>query len=116
MLAAFGTIGGALFGFDISSMSAWIGANQYLDYFNSPDSNLQGGITASMSAGSFAGAVAAGTVSDRLGRRIALMIACAIWVVGIVIQCSSQNVAQLIAGRVIAGLAGTFASTLLKGA
>ena len=116
VLAAFGTIGGALFGFDISSMSAWIGANQYLDYFNSPDSNLQGGITASMSAGSFAGAVAAGTVSDRLGRRIALMIACAIWVVGIVIQCSSQNVAQLIAGRVIAGLAGTFASTLLKGA
>lgn len=27
-----------------SSMSAWIGANQYLDYFNSPDSILQGGV------------------------------------------------------------------------
>ena len=45
VLAAFGTIGGALFGFDISSMSAWIGAGQYTNYFNSPDSNLQGGIT-----------------------------------------------------------------------
>lgn len=65
MLAAFGTIGGALFGFDvrhvyyyldniyiyiyhtnegISSMSAWIGADQYMDYFNSPDSDLQGGV------------------------------------------------------------------------
>jgi hypothetical protein len=27
-----------------SSMSAWIGSDQYLDYFNSPDSNLQGGV------------------------------------------------------------------------
>lgn len=27
-----------------SSMSAWIGTKQYLDYFNSPDSNLQGGV------------------------------------------------------------------------
>ena len=115
VLAAFGTIGGALFGFDISSMSAWIGTDQYLEYFNSPDSNLQGGITASMSAGSFVGAIGAGFVSDRLGRRKALMIACAIWVVGIVVQCSSQNVAQLIAGRVIAGLAGLSASMLIQG-
>ena len=106
VLAAFGTIGGALFGFDVSSMSAWIGADQYLDYFHSPNSDLQGGITASMSAGSFAGAVAAGFISDKLGRRMSLMIACCIWVVGIAIQCSSQNVAQLVAGRVIAGLAG----------
>lgn len=65
MLAAFGTIGGALFGFDVrcvystspppeydsietntsySSMSAWIGVDTYTDYFGSPDSNLQGGV------------------------------------------------------------------------
>ncbi|OKL62525.1 hypothetical protein UA08_02415 [Talaromyces atroroseus] len=107
-LAAFGTIGGALFGFDVSSMSAWIGSEQYLDYFNYPDSNLQGGITASMSAGSFAGAIAAGPISDRLGRRYALMIASLIWVVGAAIQCSTHSVGQLIAGRVVSGLAGTF--------
>jgi len=34
-------LGGSLFGFDISSMSAWIGTPQYTDYFNSPDSELQ---------------------------------------------------------------------------
>jgi hypothetical protein len=44
-LAAFGTIGGALFGFDVSSMSAWIDRDQYLDYFNHPDSNTQGGVS-----------------------------------------------------------------------
>ncbi|KAF4555617.1 Sugar (and other) transporter-like protein 35 [Elsinoe fawcettii] len=105
VLAAFGTIGGALFGFDVSSMSAWIGAEQYTTYYNSPDSTLQGGITASMSAGSFVGALAAGFVSDHLGRRWALAIACMIWIVGAIIQSSSQNVAMLIAGRVISGLA-----------
>lgn len=44
VLAAFGTIGGALFGFDVSSMSAWIDQEQYLDYFNHPNSNMQGGV------------------------------------------------------------------------
>lgn len=45
VLAAFGTIGGALFGFDVSSMSAWIDTPQYMDYFNSPNSTLQGGVS-----------------------------------------------------------------------
>ncbi|KAI9836644.1 MAG: hypothetical protein M1819_001278 [Sarea resinae] len=85
-------------------MSAWIGTTQYADYFNSPDSNLQGGITASMSAGSLAGALGAGFLSDAIGRRKSLMIASCIWIVGSVIQLSSQNVAQLVAGRVINGL------------
>jgi hypothetical protein len=44
-LAAFGTIGGALFGFDVSSMSAWIDREQYLEYFNHPNSNMQGGVS-----------------------------------------------------------------------
>ncbi|KAI9045965.1 sugar porter family MFS transporter [Aspergillus affinis] len=104
VLAAFGTIGGALFGFDVSSMSAWIGTQQYLDYFDHPDSNLQGGITASMSAGSFAGAIGAGWLSDHLGRRMSLMIACIVWIIGAVIQCSAHSVAHLVAGRVISGL------------
>jgi hypothetical protein len=48
VLAAFGTIGGALFGFDVSSMSAWIDQSQYLEYFNHPDANMQGGVSISL--------------------------------------------------------------------
>ncbi|GLI76638.1 hypothetical protein PoHVEF18_004912 [Penicillium ochrochloron] len=105
VLAAFGTIGGALFGFDVSSMSAWIGVDTYTEFFDHPDSNLQGGITASMSAGSFAGSIAAGWLSDILGRRGALMIASLVWIVGAMVQCSAQNVTHLVAGRVVSGLA-----------
>ena len=45
VLAAFGTIGGALFGFVVSSMSAWIDQDQYLEFFNYPDANMQGGVS-----------------------------------------------------------------------
>lgn len=93
-----------LFGFDVSSMSAWIGTDQYLDYFDSPDSAKQGGITASMSAGSLVGALFAGTLADRMGRRGALQVASLVFVVGAVLQASAQNVGHLIVGRIISGL------------
>lgn len=60
-------------------------------------------ITASMSAGSFVGALCAGPLSDKFGRRWALIVASIIWIIGSVVTCASQNVAQLIAGRVING-------------
>ena len=102
-LAAFGTIGGMIFGFEISSMSAWIVSQQYLDYFDHPDSNQQGGITASMPAGSFLGALIAGLLADRMGRKGAIQVASVIWIVGAAIQCSAQNIGHLMAGRVVGG-------------
>jgi len=62
-------------------------------------------ITASMSAGSFLGAIAAGWVADLLGRRGALKVASVIWIAGAVLQCSAQNIGHLIVGRVVSGLA-----------
>jgi len=86
-------------------MSAWIGSDQYLEYFGHPDSNTQGGITASMSAGSFIGSLGAGWLCDRMGRRGILQVASVIWVIGAALQCSAQNIAHLIVGRIVSGLA-----------
>ncbi|KAK4070884.1 hypothetical protein Trihar35433_5351 [Trichoderma harzianum] len=105
VLAAFGTIGGMIFGFEISSMSAWIGSEQYLEYFNHPNSSEQGGITASMSAGSFIGSLLSGWLADRIGRRLAIQIASVDWIIGAALQCSAQNVAHLVVGRIVSGLA-----------
>ena len=58
-----------------------------------------------MSGGSFLGALAAGFICDAIGRRYSLMVASVIWIIGSAIKCSSQNVAQLIIGRLISGLA-----------
>ena len=69
-ITAIAVIGGGLFGFDISSMSAIIGTEQYSCFFNQgevackgPRSDVQGGITAAMPGGSFIGALLSGFVS-----------------------------------------------------
>ena len=71
-LAIIATLGGALFGFDISSMSAIIGTPQYVAYFNNPHGIVQGGIGAALAGGSVIGAIIAGPVSDKIGRRDAI--------------------------------------------
>ncbi|ORY57260.1 high-affinity glucose transporter [Pseudomassariella vexata] len=114
-IAAIAVIGGALFGFDISSMSAIISTQPYLCQFNSlgmnengecrgPSSNTQGGITAAMPAGSWLGALVSGFVSDRFGRKTSIQVGSIIWIIGSIIVCASVNIPMLIVGRIINGL------------
>jgi len=109
-IAAIAVIGGGLFGFDISSMSAVIGTEQYKCYFNQgdtpcqgPTSSTQGGITASMAGGSWLAALISGWITDILGRKKAIMIGAVIWVIGSIIVSASQDIAMLIVGRIING-------------
>ncbi|RKU47454.1 hypothetical protein DL546_009029 [Coniochaeta pulveracea] len=113
-IAAIAVIGGALFGFDISSMSAVISTQAYLCQFNQlgvneqnkcmgPKADVQGGITAAMPGGSWLGALISGLLTDRFGRKTSIQIGACIWVVGSIIQAASVDIAMLIVGRVING-------------
>ncbi|KAF9883996.1 hypothetical protein FE257_002384 [Aspergillus nanangensis] len=116
--AAIAVIGGGLFGFDISSMSAIINTEAYLCYFHQgvmkykdgkpqckgPSADVQGGITASMAGGSWLGALCSGFISDNFGRKHSIMIGAVIWCIGCILVCASQNIAMLIVGRVINGI------------
>lgn len=103
-LAVVATIGGMLFGFDISSMAAIVGTNQYVWYFHDPHGVTQGAIGSSLAAGSIVGAVMAGFISDKFGRRDSIMFASLWWLVGTAVQVSTKSVGQLIAGRIINGV------------
>ncbi|KAG4422956.1 hypothetical protein IFR04_003868 [Cadophora malorum] len=116
VIAAVAVVGGALFGFDISSMSAIISTKAYLCYFNQgpyyletdgkcsgPDPDVQGGITAAMPGGSWLGALVSGYLSDILGRKKAIQIGSIIWCIGSIIVCASQNIPMLVVGRIING-------------
>ncbi|KAL9054684.1 MAG: hypothetical protein Q9206_003445 [Seirophora lacunosa] len=103
-LAIVSTIGGMLFGFDISSMSAIIGTEQYVDYFNNPHGIIQGAIGSSLAAGSVIGALFAGPLSDRIGRRDAIFFACLWWLLGTAIQVACNGYGMLIAGRILNGV------------
>ncbi|KIX05864.1 uncharacterized protein Z518_03837 [Rhinocladiella mackenziei CBS 650.93] len=112
-ITAISVIGGGLFGFDISSMSAILGTQQYKCYFNQgphgppqcsgPHSDTQGGITASMPGGSFVGALASGPMTDIFGRKRAIQIGAVIWCIGSILVSASQNIGMLVVGRFING-------------
>ncbi|CAJ2502532.1 Uu.00g099260.m01.CDS01 [Anthostomella pinea] len=125
VIAATSVIGGALFGFDISSMSAIIATQPYKCQFNAqvslplpstkgnnpvtgqcqgPDDVLQGGIVAAMPGGSWLGALVSGFLSDHFGRKTTIQIGAVIWVIGSILVCASQDIPMLIVGRVINGL------------
>ena len=111
-IASISTIAGMMFGFDISSVSAFIGSGPYMKFFHSPGSDIQGFITASMALGSFFGSIASSFVSEPFGRRLSLLICAFFWMVGAAIQSSSQNRAQLIIGRIISGVGVGFGSAV----
>lgn len=93
-----------LFGFDISSLSAIVITPQYVNYFNNPSGIVQGGIGSALAGGSVIGALVAGPISDRFGRRDSIAFACLWWLVGTAVQVSTQNIGQLIAGRMLNGV------------
>lgn len=68
-MAIIATVGGMLFGFDISSMSAIVITEQYIDYFGNPSGVTQGAIGSALAAGSVIGSLMAGPISDKFGRR-----------------------------------------------
>ena len=103
-LAVIATVGGMLFGFDISSMSAIIGTAQYTDYFNDPHGIIQGAIGSALAAGSVVGALFAGPLSDRISRRDSIFVACLFWLVGTAVQVACNGYGMLIAGRIINGI------------
>ncbi|TVY82739.1 High-affinity glucose transporter [Lachnellula suecica] len=114
-LAAVATVGGMLyvlppvvhmkdFGFDISSISAIIGTEQYVKYFNNPQGTTQGGIQAALAGGSIIGAIIAGPTSNKLGRRNAIFFACIFWLLGTSLQAGCNGIAMLICGRFINGI------------
>src|SRR5438552_11144802 len=123
-IATFATLGGMLFGFDISSISGVIGTQQYLDYFHNPDSTQQGGITAAMPGGSFCGALVSGILSDKISRKYTIQLGAIIWCIGAILQCASQNIGmvlpprklsyvKLIVGRFTSGIAVGLTSSVV---
>jgi SP family sugar:H+ symporter-like MFS transporter len=71
-------------------------------------------ITSILSAGTFLGALAAGSLADTIGRRPSIILACLVFAIGVIIQTASSTVGVLVAGRVVAGLGvGVISATVI---
>ena len=77
--------------------------SSYTDYFNLNDATT-GLNTASVFIGTTIGTLVSGTMTDRLGRRPAILWGSVVMIVGIVIQTAAQNIAMFVVGRIVLGL------------
>ncbi|KAK9351100.1 general substrate transporter [Lipomyces doorenjongii] len=112
-ISAFAALGGALLGFDISSMSGVIGTDQYQNYYSNPLGMHQGAITSAMAGGSLIGALSSSFLGDRLSRKVAIQIGAALWCIGAAVQSASNGIVMLVIGRVLAGLCVGLTSSLV---
>ncbi|KAF3916233.1 hypothetical protein ABW21_db0200325 [Orbilia brochopaga] len=115
LLCAFAAFGGILFGYDSGYISGVLGMAYFKRQFGGPVSldiddtgyniqTWQKSLTTSiLSAGTFFGALFGGGFADWVGRRIAIISACGIFIVGVILQVASTNLGLLVAGRVVAG-------------
>ncbi|KAF1347513.1 putative transporter [Delphinella strobiligena] len=106
MVGMFASFGGILYGYDTGTISGIQSMPYWLDEF---DLNGKAGklslIVSILSVGTFVGALAAGYISDFLGRKWGIIVCAAIpFNLGVILQVASTSQPTFIAGRFFAGL------------
>ncbi|KAL3420408.1 MFS monosaccharide transporter [Phlyctema vagabunda] len=70
-------------------------------------------VTSILSAGTFFGAIIGGDIADFIGRRWTIIMGCAIFSVGCILETASTGLGVMVAGRLIAGLGVGFISAII---
>lgn len=101
----FAAIGSFLFGYDSGIISSILTFSHFNAHFNNPSAALTGAVVATFTGGCFFGALAAGWMSDKYGRKFTIQMGCvwALW--GCSMQAGAPNIACLLIGRIVAGVA-----------
>lgn len=113
LICGFASIGGGLFGFDISSMSGVLGTQAYTNYFGVNGQYRQGGITCAMPFGSLVGALGSSFLADKFSRKASIQISCILWIIGSILMTAANGIPLLCVGRVIAGFCVGIASAMV---
>jgi MFS family permease len=124
--------GGIFFGYDIGWMGGVLGMPYFIQQYTGMEYDFAAGapvdasrsfiipssdkslMTSILSLGTFLGALVAGDCADAVGRRITILIGCAIFASGVVLQiASSGQLAVMTIGRLVAGLGVGFESAVI---
>ncbi len=107
IVALISALGGMLFGYDTGVVS---GAILFINeqFMLSPITEEL--VVSAVLIGALAGAAFGGTLADSTGRRRVIILAAAIFIIGSVTAALAQNIAWLVAGRIIVGAAIGLAS------
>lgn len=100
-VALVAAVGGLLFGYDTAVISGAIG---FIQTRFELDSVLKGWATASVIVGCIAGAALAGSLSDRLGRKNALVLSAILFAVSAVGSALPRDLTEFVLARIIGGV------------
>lgn len=107
LLTSVAALGGLLFGYDTAVIAGAIG---YLKAHFALDEVQEGWAVASVLVGCMIGAALAGPISDRLGRKRALLLAAVLYAVSAIASAVPREFWQLVAARLLGGLGVGMAS------
>ncbi|BGP55018.1 hypothetical protein JCM8202_002191 [Rhodotorula sphaerocarpa] len=119
LLTAFAAFGGIFFGYDSGYINGVLGSKVFIHAIEGANAKAltsphQSLIVSILSAGTFFGAVIAGDIADRFGRRLTIISGCAVYTVGVVIQMfAATALATIVVGRLIAGFGVGFVSAII---
>ena len=130
LMCASAAFGGIFFGYDSGYISGVLAMDFFISLFtglpipgvdasaaekaafviSTPHKSL---IVSILSAGTFFGAIIAGDLADWFGRRATVIMGCAIYAIGCILQTASSGLGLLVAGRLIAGFGVGFVSAII---
>jgi MFS family permease len=123
-IGAFVAFGGVLFGYDTGTISGILAMDYWRTLFSTGYTDSQGHLDVSpsqssaivsiLSAGTFFGALSSPFLADYLGRRMALIISCWIFNLGVIFQTAATALPLFLAGRFFAGFGVGLVSALGK--
>ena len=122
LICAFASFGGIFFGYDSGYINGTTGSALFIHIVEGPQAKAltsphSSAIVSILSAGTFLGAIIAGDVAERIGRKWTVIIGCGIYIFGVVIQMITgpevNALATIIAGRIIAGIGVGFESAIV---
>ena len=94
-----------LFGYDQGVFGGVIVTENFLNTLGiADDASTQGTVTAIYDIGCFFGALSSYFFGDMLGRKKSILIGTTIMSIGAILQITGYSVAQMIVGRVVAGI------------
>ncbi|KAH8783982.1 general substrate transporter [Hyaloscypha finlandica] len=130
LMCAFAAFGGIFFGYDTGWMGGVMGMKYYIRQYThipypGPDADAdtkalfvlpgwqQSLLTGILSCGTFFGALIAGDIADRIGRRWTIISGCLTFIVGCILETASTTLAVMVVGRLIAGAGVGFISAII---
>ncbi|KAH8100815.1 general substrate transporter [Cristinia sonorae] len=105
-IAVFASLGGLLYGYNQGVFSGVLGMRNFVDTMGKPatDPDLKGWLVAILELGAWFGVLCTGYLADKLSRKYTIVLAVAVFCVGVIVQTAAKEASSIYGGRFVTGL------------